>query len=94
MQVRFTKDGRRIAGVKGVDAHGQWWIASPNLSLGKWEVGTIDQFRVTSELIPFTSNEFADWTEHKGISWVDQGNGIFLYSQDMEVSRGDRVCDP
>ena len=84
MKTRFTNDEKSIRGFIGYSQSGQYHIAHPNVDAKRWEVWTCDVYRAMD--LVFTGNpaEFDEWSADRDICWVDQGNGVFLYSQDME----------
>lgn len=84
MQLRFDNQEKPHRGFKGRDHQGQWWLACP-LS-DRWVVGRCDEFRFFHHK-DMNPEELHDFSEEQEIKWIDQGNGVALYSSDMMANK-------
>ena len=84
LEVRFNRHGDRLSGFIGHSKSGQPYLACPKLNRNRWEVWRCDAFRAFDLIGRFSPAEFDEWSEDNGVHWADGGNGVTLYSADME----------
>jgi len=82
VNIRFMSNGVRVRGFLGRTLDGKLFIATPGRK--QWDVRRCDEYRAFDEVKSMTPEELDVFAEDNNIIWQDFGNGIVLYSKDMD----------
>jgi hypothetical protein len=82
VNIRFTSRGVRVRGFTGRASDGQAYIATPEKQ--RWHVRGCDEYRAFDKVEILTPEELDVFAEERSVTWADFGNGIVLYSKDMD----------